>query len=139
MGKVHVTVRDSNGSPVSGASVTIDQTRHAFRHGTCVDASVLSGVEKDEPYREVLEGQRGAGAGGEPLFNTAVFEGSMKWPPWVTPSVQKEALEAFAWLRERGYYVRMHNLVWPGAQTGHLPEYILQEVANGTEHGVVEG
>lgn len=26
----------------------------------------------------------------------------------------------------------MHNLVWPGSQPGHLPQYILDEVSNGT-------
>jgi len=111
-GSLAVRVVDSStGKLVSSAAVRVDQLAHTFRHGTAVDASVISMAARgahlgpdDAKYIEVLESG---------LFQTAVFEGGMKWPSWQQPSLRNRTLASYAWLKAAGYYVRMHNLVRP--------------------------
>ncbi|MFN0066415.1 MAG: endo-1,4-beta-xylanase [Limisphaerales bacterium] len=105
-----VEVRDEFGQPVPGAAITLELTRHAFGFGTAVDGPRLlgqrgAGADRDR-YRHVLTH----------LFNKAVLENDLKWPPWEESGVlnSNTALAALRWLHDRGLPVRGHNLIWPG-------------------------
>lgn len=120
MGDLSVLVTDRFGKPVPGARVAIEQSRHAYRFGSCVTASRFADAEvtfKDPAmtrekfladnarYRE--EFLR--------LFNYAVFENDLKWPMWdgSNPNFrQQTALHALEWLRDRRIPVKGHTLVW---------------------------
>lgn len=105
--KADLTVRvlGSNGKPVSGAQVSAKLTRHAFQFGTAVPAEYLLSDNRKQ-YHEVLLG------GG---FNTATLENDLKWEALTDWGFKLErSLSGVDWLRERGFDVRGHVLVWPG-------------------------
>lgn len=89
-----------NGKPVRGATVRVDQVRHAFRFGTAVTADLITGDSEDaRKYQQVLEKN----------FNAAVFENDLKWGfPTDVPKVKR----ALDWLEARGFETRGHNLAW---------------------------
>jgi GH35 family endo-1,4-beta-xylanase len=102
-GEIRIEVRDEAGRAVEGARVEVNLVRHAFGFGTCVDANLLMGSSADsQKYREIVEKH----------FNLTVFENDMKWPA-VANGVPPVTDNAVAWLLERGFFVRGHNLVWP--------------------------
>lgn len=107
---------DAAGQPVSGASIRIDQTAHAFRFGTAVSADLLVADSGEAgKYREML-GR---------LFNAASLENDLKWPAWAgewSGYDRRRTLEALAWLKENGFAVRGHVMVWPGWK--NLPESV---------------
>lgn len=47
------------------------------------------------------------------LFNFAVMENETKWPQWANVELCPATLTTIDWLRENGFQVRGHNLVWP--------------------------
>ncbi len=109
--KVDVTLRvvDAEGHPVSGAAVRVAMLRHAFPWGACVPAErILGNSQEDQRYRAELLA----------MFNCAVLENDLKWNAWhgaYGPSFTRErTLSALQWLKEQGFYVRGHCLVWPG-------------------------
>jgi hypothetical protein len=103
-------VSAATGEPIADARVVLNQTKHAFRHGTAIDGDIVSPTgghtvlspNDTAAYMGVLTSG---------LFQTAVFEGETKWPGWINPSTQSQALATVAWLKEHDYYVRLHNLV----------------------------
>ncbi|MSV27388.1 MAG: hypothetical protein EXQ52_01385 [Bryobacterales bacterium] len=108
-GDLSVSVKDSDGNPVSGAVVRVKMTGHAFGWGTAVDGTKLLAVNADsDKYRQfILEN-----------FNCVVLENDLKWPGW--EANRARALRAVEWLRANGIQkIRGHNLVWPNWQ--HLP------------------
>lgn len=130
MGDLSVLVVDRFGKPVSGARVTLEQTRHAYRFGTCVAAARLTdaNIKFRDPamtreqflrdnvrYRE--EFLR--------LFNFAVFENDLKWPMWEesNPNFSQAAtLRALTWLREHRIPSKGHTLLWASWQ--HTPDWL---------------
>lgn len=104
MGDLEVLVLGSDGAPIPGARVEIEQQRHAFGFGTAINAQRL--VDEDEDavkYRGEVER----------LFNVSVIENHLKWPMYETqdPSIINGAVD---WLLERNIPVRGHVMVWPG-------------------------
>lgn len=105
-GDLTVKVVDGTGKPVSGASVHVKLSRHAFGFGSCVTVGQITGTSSDDARaREIIE----------KYFNRVVFENDMKWPAmWDGPTPQLDA--AVDWLRARNIEVRGHNLQWPSWQ-----------------------
>jgi GH35 family endo-1,4-beta-xylanase len=105
--KAPLTVRvlDKDGRPVPGATVTLHQTKSAFRFGTAINYWLLKEGPDGDAYRENLKR----------LFNTAVLENDMKWRATDgNPDTQKRARECLDWLHANGFEVRGHCLVWGG-------------------------
>jgi len=108
MGDLVVRVVDDAEKPAAGRPVRVAMTRHAFPWGTCVKAGHLTGDgPENETYRQHLRA----------LFNCAVLENDLKWNAWhgaYGPSYSRENTRAaLVWLRENGFRVRGHALVWP--------------------------
>jgi len=121
MGDFSVRVVDRLGSPVPGAKVTIEQTRHAYRFGTCVTASRLTDAEV--PFRDpamtreqFLRDNARYREEFLRLFNFAVFENDLKWPFWSGEKPrdfrQETTLGALEWLRDHHIPIKGHTLVW---------------------------
>lgn len=103
-GRLEVGVTDRSGAPRGGCAVNATMETSAFRFGSAVNRDVWfgkhEGVNASVYRREFLR-----------LFNTAVFEGTMKWPTWAedAPShnltVGKSPLHTphwiLGWLRPR--------------------------------------
>ena len=111
-GDLTITVRDAAGRPVPDARVHVAMRRHAYGFGTAVDAKMLmdTGADADR-YREVLAHD----------FNKVVIENHLKWRAWEHD--RETGPRAVAWLREHGFEVRGHVLVWPGKK--NLPSSIV--------------
>ncbi len=121
-----------SGEGISG-SVHLRLERHAFHFGSVFDANMLMGTGSDsEMYREkMLE-----------LFNASGPENDLKWPAligeWGNYFNQTRTRNALEWLRLRGFFLRGHVLVWPGAN--NLPNLINQRInAGGTALQSVPG
>ncbi len=108
-GDFTVKATDASGAPLAGAAVRIEEVRSAFQWGSALQFERLV---RDTPdnlrYREkVLE-----------LFNEASPENDLKWPNWEGdhgPGFSHEqSLAALRWLKAHAFYVRGHNLIWPG-------------------------
>ena len=105
-----VRVTDSNGKPVSGATIQVHMLRHAFAFGCVYNDSRFSGQSPDDlAYQKHYT----------ELFNTGVDEAGMKWPSWQDPASRQAALLALQWMRDHNIAVRAHCLLWPGWR--HLP------------------
>jgi len=104
---LQVQVVDANGKPLPDATVHIQMKRHAFHFGMVVNPYVLLNPDADgDKYREILARD----------YNTAVFEGTMKWygfekNPVLAASQNQQCL---AWLQAHNFNVRGHCLVWGG-------------------------
>ncbi len=107
-----ITVTDAAGKPVPGAQVRVVQKKHAFGWGTAVDATQLlaDGPDADRYCATLLAD-----------FNKVVIENHLKWHLWEND--RETGAKAVAWLRERGFPVRGHCLVWPGKE--NLPKDVL--------------
>lgn len=102
-----IEVTNSDGLPASGVTVSVEMQRHAFQFGS---ASFLKKFIEDTPdnrrYRELST----------ELFNTMTPVVELKWPAWSgeRPGVtQQQTLTALHWLKDHGFYVRGHVLLWP--------------------------
>lgn len=113
-----VRVVDEGGQPVSGARVRVRLRRHAFAFGTAFQAQrvVQPSSPDDENYRTKLV----------ELFNAGSTENDLKWPAWEGNwgggFSRAQTLASLQWLRDRGFQLRGHVLVWPSAR--NLPESI---------------
>ena len=116
-GDVAVSVVDSAGRPVSGAEVQIEQQRSAFQWGSALEmARLIQDSPDNRRYRETaLE-----------LFNSASTENDLKWPVWLGEWEgeynQAQTLAGLHWLKDHGFNLRGHVLVWPGRK--NLPKAI---------------
>ena len=100
-GDFTIRVVDGSGKPVANAAVKVNQQRHAFRFGTAAAASRILGNSPDDiKYKDILAKN----------FNTVVFENDLKWMENSDRLAQAKA--AMPWLKEHGFEVRGHNLVW---------------------------
>jgi endo-1,4-beta-xylanase len=106
-GDITVKVLDKNNEPVSGADVRIQMTRNAYNWGTAVDAEDFDLSPKGDKYREVLKKN----------FNQVVHENDLKMWRWAKQTPEQRGAKAKkmnVWLRENGFSVRGHVMVWPG-------------------------
>jgi endo-1,4-beta-xylanase len=107
-GDLTVEVVDASGKPVTGATVNVEMTRHAFAFGSAVAGEfIMADTEDARIYREKIE----------TMFNRVVMENDLKWPWWADNIERTD--KAIAWLRERNIEVRGHCLVWPGWDNLH--------------------
>ncbi len=115
---LQIRVRDKNGKPLPGAKLSLRQIRSAFQFGTCIHLPFISDDTPDaEAYRRhIVE-----------LFNAASPENDLKWPVWLgewnelAPYSPATAIAGLEWLKERGFHLRGHVLVWPGWK--NLPKF----------------
>ena len=99
-----VTVTRAAGQPVPGATVHLQQTRHAFPFGTAIAVPGLLDQGPDgAKYRKILKAD----------FNAGVFENAMKWKNHDV-ATEREIDEALDLLDDAGIAMRGHVLVWPG-------------------------
>ncbi len=100
-----VRVLGADGKPAAGAKVAATLTRHAFQFGTCAPAKeLLAGTNKK--YMEALED-----------FNIITLENDLKWQALEDWGFKLDTgSKGVDWLREAGFEVRGHVLVWPGWQ-----------------------
>jgi GH35 family endo-1,4-beta-xylanase len=97
-----VVVRDSAGTPIPGATVSVNMLRHAFGFGSAVSAGrILAQTSDGEKYRETIL----------KYFNKVVMENDLKWNGW--EENRQRAIDGVKWLRDHDIAVRGHNLVWP--------------------------
>ncbi len=99
-----VQVVGSNGAPVPGAQVSANLTRHAFQFGTCAPAETVLANDRKR-FQDIMHEH----------FNMVTLENDLKWEAltdWNFPL--DRGSRAVDWLRNAGYDVRGHVLVWPG-------------------------
>lgn len=109
-----VTVRDAAGKPVAGATVRLEQTRHAFLFGCNI---FLWGKAGDTPT-ETAYRTRFAD-----VFNYATLP--FYWPMYEPRRGQPihEATEQVArWCQAQGLICKGHPLAWNFAEPGWLPD-----------------
>jgi endo-1,4-beta-xylanase len=104
-----IEVRDAAGQPAANALVRVEQRRSAFHFGSALQfARLVQDSPDNRIYREKAL----------TLFNAASPENDLKWPvwngEWQGPYDREQSLVALRWLREQGFHVRGHVLVWPG-------------------------
>ncbi len=108
-GELGVSIVDRRGRPIKGASVHVEQIRQEFRFGTAAPAAwIVNKSPVGDRFRKELSR----------LFNTVTFENDLKWHT-IAPESYQQVDEALIWLRQRGFRVRGHNLVW--GSYGNLP------------------
>src|SRR5690606_11986844 len=106
-GDLELEITDKNGVPIKDANVHVAMKKHAFSFGTAINDDFLNAdATKDSPdsvkYRaKVAE-----------LFNTAVFENSMKGHHAYNPQKLARVDKEIQWLQSLGIKVRGHNLIW---------------------------
>lgn len=99
-----VRVVNASGKPVSGAAVSVEMTRHAFRFGNILRNPEVALVDTPDNIRmrDTIKQN----------YNTITFEGDMKWPNLADWHRGPRVHEAIDWLHQNGIDVRGHNLVW---------------------------
>jgi endo-1,4-beta-xylanase len=103
-GSLSIKVINSQGYPIPGATVSLEQTRHAFEFGTAVSPDhIFSQDETGQSYRKILTSG---------IFNSATLENHIGWA-WETPKRRETALSAIEWLRVNGFKTRGHAVIWP--------------------------
>jgi GH35 family endo-1,4-beta-xylanase len=112
-----IEVRDAAGQPAAGATIRVEQRKTAFQFGSALQfARLVQDTPDNLIYREKAR----------QLFNAASPENDLKWPvwngEWEGPYDRAQSLAALRWLREQGFHVRGHVLVWPGWK--NLPKSI---------------
>jgi GH35 family endo-1,4-beta-xylanase len=112
--KANLTIRvqEEDGTPISGAQVTVEMLQHQYGFGSAIVTRLFANNPSHNAiYADKLTNLDGEGHG----FNCVVFENAMKWPGWeqswiTTPAQTVNAVE---WLMDRDIKLRGHNLVWP--------------------------
>jgi GH35 family endo-1,4-beta-xylanase len=116
-GTLRVEVVNANGKPVPGATVRIEQVRHAFRFGTCAPAFRIAGTDEDSAkFREHLKR----------YFNTVTFENDLKWPT-MDPRDYTDVEKAFEFLRANQFDVRGHVMVWGSPENLPRPLWLMTD------------
>ena len=107
---VKVKVIDSNGDPISGAKVNIDQTKHAFKFGSYMplgriiedESTTSSDKIKNKAFQEQFK----------KMFNTTGFENVFKPGNIVVPENQAKIQKVIEFADENDMNLRGHTLVW---------------------------
>ena len=114
---VTINVTDANGLALSGAVVSLRQTVHAFLFGSAINAYGgkldPNGNETAAKYQSEIDR----------LFNTVVFENSLKWPGYLNDS--QRAIDGVNWAVAADKYIRGHNIIWPSRKS--MPASIWSE------------
>lgn len=116
-----IRATDAAGRPLPGAKVTVTQRRAAFQWGTALQMERLVVDTPDNlRYRQITE----------ELFNAASTENDLKWPVWIGEwgrnFNQAQTIKGLHWLKDRGFHLRGHVLVWPGFK--NLPKPVQDRI-----------
>ena len=122
---VQITVADSNGIPLSNVCVQINQVRHRFAFGSCINYGSLS---NNSDYRDFFLDH----------FEWAVCENEMKWASneGTRDSENYSQADYIAnWCADNNIKLRGHCLVWEtGAQEpGWVPDLDCESYPNPSE------
>jgi len=125
---LQVNVTDAFGNALPGAQVSIAMQQHEFGFGTAISAPQINRTDADGAiYRQKIT----------ELFNLAVTENALKWPPWAgdwgPQWDQANTLAALDWLQTQNVPVRGHNIIWAGEDV--LPEFVLPLVQSVIDTG----
>ncbi len=134
---LNITVNDDNGNPIPNAQVSVTMLEPAFGWGTAIELDrIANNINHTQEYEDILLDLDGQGH----KFNWIVPGSSFKWPGieenWVAPFEQK--VNAVNWLKDNGYDIRFHTLVWPGwintpfdiEANADDPQYIIDRTTN---------
>jgi endo-1,4-beta-xylanase len=112
-GNLTVKVLDSNGKPVTDASVSVSLKKIAFGWGTATNSALIVDTLTSDAktYRDTLLR----------YFNKVVFENEMKSRNWERVN-HNQTKKAAGWFRAHGIPVRGHVMVWPSWQ--HSPHLV---------------
>ncbi len=117
-GELALQVVDAAGRPVA-ADVRAVLRSHAFEFGVAVNVDTFTADSPDTARYRRLVGE---------LFNAATLENALKWGNWIgekkPEDYRSRTFETLDWLRERGFAVRGHVMVWPGKR--FLPAHIVR-------------
>ncbi|WP_404423588.1 endo-1,4-beta-xylanase [Nibricoccus sp. IMCC34717] len=129
-GDFSVTVTDSGGTPLPGATVSVELIRHAFPFGSVIQSDRILNDDSAEGRtyrRKFLE-----------LFNSGGPENDLKWQPWAgdwgpgwTRDIAGGGLD---WLKQRGIPARGHVMVWPGKR--NLPKQIVDLIGSSQQNTI---
>jgi endo-1,4-beta-xylanase len=102
-GDLTVIVENHAGTPLPGAAVSVEMTRHAYGFGSFLEPPVLEQSKNGELYRNWFV----------KLFNKATTP--LYWADWgwANPEIRQRYLKMAAWLHDHHIPTRGHNLVWP--------------------------
>jgi endo-1,4-beta-xylanase len=106
-----ITMTGSNGSPVSGATISVKQVRHDFGFGAALPYRILSDTNLQKVFLD--------------HFEWAVFENDLKWPSTDTSAdgpIYTKPDELLAFCQANDIKVRAHNLFW-NQDTGKIPAW----------------
>lgn len=105
-GDFSLRLTDAAGRPLANRRIRLKLAAHDYRFGSTLnDRFLLPGQDRYQP----AYGEKASSG----LFNTGSLENSMKWPLQVDPANGPVVDAALAWMRDRGWHVRGHVLVWP--------------------------
>jgi len=116
-GDFEITLKNSDNSLMTNTQVEVKFKKHAYHFGSVIVSNLLMGESSDsQNYQEkVVE-----------LFNQSGTENDLKWGPWIgewgVTFNQDTTKAALQWLRDRGFYLRGHVLVWPSRR--NLPDLV---------------
>ena len=118
-GDLTVSVRDSKGQPVPGASVRIGQTRHSFEFGTALAANLFDPAKPSADFDRYLELLKAN-------FNRVTIENHLK--PWVPLSEKGDATRqlaeaSLAFTQANNIPTFGHVLVWPNFDPHYPREF----------------
>ncbi|WFB36288.1 endo-1,4-beta-xylanase [Kiritimatiellota bacterium B12222] len=121
-GNFKIQVKDGEGKALSQVDIAVGLKKHAFHFGSVVNVGPLLWKSEDgERYREALV----------ETFNQSGTENGLKWAPWEGlwggHYAPENTLAALKWLKDQGFYLRGHVMVWPGEK--HLPEWMVQKLS----------
>ncbi|PSQ05476.1 hypothetical protein BRC95_06905 [Halobacteriales archaeon QS_5_68_33] len=102
-----VTVVDSNGNAVDGATVDVEMQSHEFNFGTAVNAWALK--NKGDAYKNHLQED----------FNYTTIEAGLKAKNWET-GAKDNVRWAIPWLNDHGFDVRGHAALWETWDMMHM-------------------
>ncbi|HIZ56937.1 MAG TPA: endo-1,4-beta-xylanase, partial [Firmicutes bacterium] len=116
MGDLELTVKGTDGQPLSGADVKVEMTKHLYTFGAATNVSNLVSAGENTEFYETLTD----------LFNTVVFSNDLKWPAWEgdwgSGFSHARSEEAVDLLLADNMDVIGHVLFWPSFN--HTPNYI---------------
>jgi endo-1,4-beta-xylanase len=108
MGDLSIRVLDTAGKPVTNAPLTVTQRKRDFTIGSFVQFAnptrLLTASPDGDKTRDIFTR----------LFNRGTCP--IYWADWGWPNRKDEFLAIGKWLRDRGYAVRGHVMVYPGFQ-----------------------
>ncbi len=132
MATLAVHVIDSDGRPVTGASVTVAQVNRGF-FGSCAISSgkdlILADDDDGHRLRDTFLR----------LFDRATVP--LYWADWGWPSRRESWLRLASWARDQGLVLRGHPLVYPGWNNLFMPtameEYRTRNDPQGLQRAII--